>query len=311
MNIMRTIKPLGVVVAAAVLLSVRLGLVGPSGLAATAADATATSKGSACSTVATVNGQKISMAQAQDLAFQRGGISMVSRLIEFSLLDQECRRQHITVTADDVDARFNTYVQSIRPRTLDQVLHETQMSIDTLTNVLRHDIENERLAGSTDRGPEIVFMSALRSRSDIENYVQAGDTDQISHGVAAMVNGQPISMSNVRALCFEQWGRAVVDELIDAAIVDQACKQKGIVVTDADIDPEIEKVRERVKPQSLELALRTNNMTVAELRDQIRQNLEAQKLSGSTDSSAVYAFKRSLWSTATIMNSLSPAATTP
>ena len=116
--------------------------------------------------------------------------------------------------------------------------------------------------------------------------------------VAAKVNGETISTSalNVqldqlkkqyptmftgadgegRLLDFKQ---RLLDNLINQKLVEQAAKQKGINVSDADIQKQIDQLKGGFKDQAqFEAALKSAGMTLDTLKDQIRQQLVTNKL---------------------------------
>ena len=116
--------------------------------------------------------------------------------------------------------------------------------------------------------------------------------------VAAKVNGEAISTAALNAqldqlkkqypnmftgadgegrlLDFKQ---RLLDTLINQKLIEQAAKQKGINVSDADIQKQIDQLRGGFKDQTqFEAALKSAGMTVDTLKDQIRQQLVTNKL---------------------------------
>lgn len=116
--------------------------------------------------------------------------------------------------------------------------------------------------------------------------------------VAAKVNGESISTSEVdkqleqlkkqypnmftgadgegRLLDFKQ---RIVDNLVNAKLVEQAAKEKGIEVSDADIQKQVDQLRGGFKDQAqFDAALKSAGMTVDSLKDSIRQQLVTNKL---------------------------------
>ncbi len=63
--------------------------------------------------------------------------------------------------------------------------------------------------------------------------------------LVAMVNGAEIRRGQLAAECLSRHGRAVLDSLINKRIISQACRQRGIVVTDKDVDAEIDAMTKR------------------------------------------------------------------
>ncbi len=87
---------------------------------------------------------------------------------------------------------------------------------------------------------EEVF-STLQSQAKID--IVFGDSAKMSQypGVAAIVNGQTISLEYLQGRCFKQYAKTVLSEMISKKIIDIACRkaEPPIVLTDADIDNEI------------------------------------------------------------------------
>lgn len=116
--------------------------------------------------------------------------------------------------------------------------------------------------------------------------------------VAAKVNGQAISTAQLqqqvdqlkkqypqmftgtdaegRLLDFKQ---RLLDNLINQALIEQAAKDKGIKVEDADVQKQIDQLKSGFKDQAtFEQALKGANMTLDSLKAQIKTQLITQKL---------------------------------
>lgn len=79
-----------------------------------------------------------------------------------------------------------------------------------------------------------------------------------------------------RMLDFKQ---RLLDNLINQKLVEQAAKEKGIKITDADVDKQIEQLKSGFKDDAqFEQALKTAGMSVDQLKTQIRDQLLTQKL---------------------------------
>lgn len=115
---------------------------------------------------------------------------------------------------------------------------------------------------------------------------------------AAKVNGDTISMEELdkqveqlkkqypdmfegadgegRLIDFKQ---RLMDNLVNQKLVEQAAEEKGISVTDEEIDKQIEQLKSGFKDDAqFESALKSANMTLDQLRQQIREQLLTQKL---------------------------------
>jgi len=97
-------------------------------------------------------------------------------------------------------------------------------------------------------------------------------------GAAATIDGHVISMDEVIAICLREVGPRVVDRLIQKYVVDRECQRRGIVVTQAEIDQQIEELRKSIAPTSLEDGLKAHKQTRAMLEDDIRQTIERVRL---------------------------------
>jgi foldase protein PrsA len=125
-----------------------------------------------------------------------------------------------------------------------------------------------------------------------------GLTGCSSKDVAAKVNGQVIKVSELntqldqlkkqypqmftgtdaqgRLLDFKQ---RLLDNLINQALIEQAAKKKGITVSDADVQKQIDQLKSGFKDATLfEQALKSAGMTLDSLKTQIRNQLVTQKL---------------------------------
>ena len=116
--------------------------------------------------------------------------------------------------------------------------------------------------------------------------------------VAAKVNGQAIKASELdaqlaqlkkqypqmfagsdsagRLLDFKQ---RLLENLVNQALIEQAAKDKGINVSDADLQKQIDQLKSGFKDESaFEQALKSAGMTLDQLKSQIRNQLITQKL---------------------------------
>ena len=79
-----------------------------------------------------------------------------------------------------------------------------------------------------------------------------------------------------RLLDFKQ---RLLDNLINQKLIDQAAKDKGITVSDADVAKQVDQLKAGFKDNTqFESALKSAGMTLASLTEQIRQQLMTQKL---------------------------------
>jgi len=96
--------------------------------------------------------------------------------------------------------------------------------------------------------------------------------------VAAVVNGYSIPLARVEDLAYRLAGEAVVHRLIDVTLVDQEARKQNIVVSPADIDAKIAKLRGNMEAKSFQAMLRNRNMSMDELRESVRIELTSNRL---------------------------------
>ncbi len=60
--------------------------------------------------------------------------------------------------------------------------------------------------------------------------------------VVAVVNGQTIARDKIAEACIERFGAIVLDNLLNKHLIVQACEAKGIKITQADVNQEIDRV---------------------------------------------------------------------
>lgn len=98
--------------------------------------------------------------------------------------------------------------------------------------------------------------------------------------IVAMVNGKPISRLALMTAMERQAGRDILDSLVTRELIGQAAQKQGVSVTSEDIEQEVNRVTEMfVTPgQDLESILALQGMTRADLEEDIRTQLLAQKM---------------------------------
>jgi len=100
--------------------------------------------------------------------------------------------------------------------------------------------------------------------------------------IAAVVDGRPIPVSRVRDVAVRLAGAGVLDQLIGNILIDQEARRRHVVVPPSEVDMRIDHIRDLMKPATLEESLRTRHMSLEEMRDQIRVQIEFEKLIGPT-----------------------------
>lgn len=67
------------------------------------------------------------------------------------------------------------------------------------------------------------------------------------HDVMAVVNGQDIRRDALASACCERYGNEVLEGLVNKRLISHYCKNRNIVVTEEDIDAEIDRMAKRFK----------------------------------------------------------------
>lgn len=111
---------------------------------------------------AVVNGEKIPLAQVQQLALQLGGADILERLINNALVDQEAKKAGITVTPAEINARLVQIKQQIarQPQggSLDTLLAQSHETMANFKDSLRLRLEADKLMSK--KLPPIVAVHA-------------------------------------------------------------------------------------------------------------------------------------------------------
>jgi len=385
------------------------------------------SRVAAPSTVAArVDGDTIQFSDVADVAMRRSGPAILDQLIGNVLIDQEARKENISVSLADIDARMEDVRAMMKPRVLEEELMQHHMSIEDMRKDLRVEIEVERLTshllppvkmrhvreilvrvrpkgiapgqgdymhtaaeakaivaaiqrglkagipfedlarrysddaankqssgdigvvtdipdsasdfsarmlcaqpavfhalfalkpgevtrspiatsfgyhflkvvssaeqqGSSDRDLYAVAASraregqfkayapkvvqSLREKSDIETYL--GSYAVGPAGVAASVNGENITVSQVLDMAMQYVGPPVLDDMITDVLVEHEARKQNIVVAPTEIDAALDEIRNRMKPKTLADFLTQNHQTMSEFRKSQMYRLLAGKL---------------------------------
>ena len=103
---------------------------------------------------------------------------------------------------------------------------------------VRTHLAEELRERKSRQGSSDIFRK-LQESSRVENVLNDPAKAAANPGVAAFVNGTPISIDEVRTKAVDRHGREVVEVLVTRTLVEQALKKQQQVVTQADIDAEI------------------------------------------------------------------------
>jgi parvulin-like peptidyl-prolyl isomerase len=106
-----------------------------------------------------------------------------------------------------------------------------------LDEVRPHLAEELRERKSRQASSEI--FKKLQDTTTVENVMNDPAKAGARPGVAALVNGQPVALEEVKSVCLERYGRDVVEVLVTRTLVEQALKKQQQTVTQTDLDAEI------------------------------------------------------------------------
>lgn len=89
----------------------------------------------------------------------------------------------------------------------------------------------------------------LQSRTQVQVVFGNPALYQRYPGVAALLNGQPsISQQELADMCVRKHGKEILGDMINRRIVEQACKREGIIISEQDIDKEIQEMAIKYLP---------------------------------------------------------------
>ncbi|MEN6498814.1 MAG: peptidylprolyl isomerase [Thermoguttaceae bacterium] len=97
----------------------------------------------------------------------------------------------------------------------------------------------EMLRDSKMRSVANDVFGQLKKTAKIENVMDDPVKRQKMPGVAAMINGSPVEIRELAELCIQRHGEEVLEGTINHRLLEQACKQKKITISEADLDQEI------------------------------------------------------------------------
>ncbi|MFM7183176.1 MAG: peptidylprolyl isomerase [Planctomycetota bacterium] len=106
-----------------------------------------------------------------------------------------------------------------------------------LEEVRPHLAEEIRERKSRQASSEV--FKKLQDGTTVENVMNDSVKAAARPGVAALVNGQPVAIEEVKQVCLERHGRDVVEVLVTRKLVEQALTKQQQRVVQADVDAEI------------------------------------------------------------------------
>ena len=103
------------------------------------------------------------------------------------------------------------------------------------------------------RGRKLQYVSTevfkeLQDRAQVNIIFGKPELYSQHPGIAAYLNGREISVNELAGLCVQKHGREVLNDMINRLLVEQACSQEGIRITEQDIDNEIREMATKHLP---------------------------------------------------------------
>jgi len=106
-------------------------------------------------------------------------------------------------------------------------------------NRIRADLEEEKLRQSAEQ-----TYTQLRNSAQVVTVLGKPELQQQYPGVAAMINGQALTMEVLEKECVKRFGPPTLDNEINLKLVEQALNAANLQVAQADIDAEIRQTAE-------------------------------------------------------------------
>ena len=83
------------------------------------------------------------------------------------------------------------------------------------------------------------LFDELKEKANVVNVFNDPVKKEQNPGVAALINGMPVSLRELAEMCIERHGEEVLEGTISRRLIEQECKRKQITVTEEEIDAEI------------------------------------------------------------------------
>jgi foldase protein PrsA len=114
----------------------------------------------------------------------------------------------------------------------------------------------------------VVTLAVAGAGGYMLGYRFGQNTAKLESQAVATVNGEKITKADLYDRMVQEAGPKVVDDLIRERLVDQAAKSAGITVTPAEVDAEIQKIKDRLGgEQAFKDALQQSNLTLDQLKE--------------------------------------------
>lgn len=91
-------------------------------------------------------------------------------------------------------------------------------------------------------------FARLQKEAQVERVFEDPAKSQQMPGVAAVINGQQITLRELSELCLDRHGHTALEGAIHRRLLEQACKKANVTVTEADLDAEIARAAANALP---------------------------------------------------------------
>jgi parvulin-like peptidyl-prolyl isomerase len=135
------------------------------------------------------------------------------------------------------------------------------------------------------RGVSAEIFQQLQQQAKVENVLNDTAKSRAMPGVAATINGAPLTLRELAEECCERYGEDVLGGLINHKLIEAACKKRNVAVTEADLDAEIARAAAEMGAPDVETWLKTvtAQQKVSEevyRRDAVWPSVALRKLAG-------------------------------
>ena len=141
---------------------------------------------------------------------------------------------------------------------------------------------------SMSDGPQAVAQSPAKTASpsaSSQGEQSLAKPAPPEHDVMALVNGKDISRQQLAQACVERYGEDVLESLVNKQLIEHHCRNRGVSVTAADIEAEIDRIAKRFRldrEQWLGMLERERGVKAEEYkRDILWPTIALRKLAGS------------------------------
>lgn len=159
--------------------------------------------------------------------FKMGDVEPAAETVLFALQEQQI--------SDVVELYGQFYIFKCERRYPATPLDEAQ------TKTVRERIQGMLATQKLDEQAPVIFRE-LQNRAQIVNVMNDATLAQQQPGVAALVNGQPITVETLAEECITRYGVDVLEVEVHRVLLKQQLKNSNMIVTEEDLRDEITRV---------------------------------------------------------------------